>query len=74
MCSCIQQAGFKLSPKKCQTALQEAAFLRPHVLPEGLRDLCSFLGLTSYYQNFMKKFSAITTPLNSLLEKAIPWK
>ena len=36
-------------------------------IPETEKELCSFLGLTSYYQRYIKGFSVIAKPLNNLL-------
>jgi RNase H-like domain found in reverse transcriptase len=42
--------------------------------PTTIRQLRGFLGLASYYRKFIKNFSSIARPLNSLLEKDTPFE
>ncbi|KAL3887802.1 hypothetical protein ACJMK2_000195 [Sinanodonta woodiana] len=42
--------------------------------PKTVRDLRSFLGLCNYYRRFLKNYSNIRTPLNSLLKKYVQFQ
>ena len=50
-----------MDPKKIE-AMQDW----PH--PKTLKILCGFLGLTSYYHNFVKNYGKIAVPLTVLLK------
>jgi hypothetical protein len=42
-------------------------------IPATLTQLRSFVGLTGFYRRFMRDFSTITTPLNDLTKKGVPF-
>jgi hypothetical protein len=41
------------------------------VVPQTVKEVCSFLGLAGYYWRFIENFSKIAKPLTSLLEKGV---
>ena len=43
-------------------------------MPDNVSSLRSFLGLVSYYRQFMGNLSTIAHPLNCLLEKSASWR
>jgi hypothetical protein len=57
----VGKAGVRVDPKNI-----EAMQAWPH--PKTLKILHGFLGLTGYYQNFMKNYGKIVTPLTVLLK------
>ncbi|PKI56557.1 hypothetical protein CRG98_023083 [Punica granatum] len=42
--------------------------------PTKVTDSCSFIGLTNYYQRFIKGYSSIIVPLMDMLKKGRVWK
>ena len=64
----ITPQGLKPNPK-----LVEA--IREFPAPQNLKQLCQFLGLSSYYRRFIPKFAKVVQPLNRLIKKdaAFEW-
>ena len=58
----ISGKGISVDPRKVETIKNWSA-------PTNVSEVCSFLGLASYYRKFVEKFSAIATPLTALLHK-----
>jgi hypothetical protein len=63
----VSKDGVRVDPKKIEV-MQDW----PH--PKNLKILRGFLGLTSYYQNFVQNFGKLATPLTALLKNnAFTW-
>lgn len=58
----ISGDGVQTDPKKVETVKQWP-------VPQIIKDLRSFLGLTGYYRRFIKDYAAICRPLHDLLKK-----
>jgi hypothetical protein len=58
----ILNGGISVDPSKVQDVLSWKT-------PTSIGDIRSFLGLTGYYQRFIKGFSKISKPMTELLEK-----
>lgn len=56
----IGRFGIKTNPKKVQAIVD-----RP--IPENLKELRSFLGMSGYYRRFIRDYSKLAKPLTSLL-------
>jgi hypothetical protein len=41
--------------------------------PKTVKDICKFLGFCNFYRRFIRGFSHIAKPLNSLLKKDVKW-
>jgi hypothetical protein len=41
--------------------------------PKMVKDICKFLGFCNFYRRFIRGFSHIAKPLNSLLKKDVKW-
>ena len=65
--SIISHEGVKVDPNKIKS-IKEGKF------PTTIKQLRGFLGLTGYYQKFVKNYGRIATPLTTLLKKdAFSW-
>jgi hypothetical protein len=60
----ISKEGIAVDPGKVNDVLD-------WVVPQTVKEVCSFLGLAGYYQRFIENFSKIAKPLTSLLEKGV---
>jgi hypothetical protein len=47
--------------------------IKSWLIPTALTQLRSFLDLAVFYRRFMRDFSTITTPLNDLIKKGVPF-
>lgn len=62
----ISENGVKTDPSKVEV-------IKNLKSPICLKELRSFLGLTSYYRKFIKDYSEIAQPLYVLTKKNVPW-
>ena len=62
----ISQQGVQMDPEKVRIIMEMP---RPNSVP----DIKSFLGMASYYRNFVENFSKIAQPLNKLTPKDEPF-
>ena len=81
----LREANVKLNPKKCSFVKQRIEYLGHVVTPEAIfpdpskvgvvknfpTPAKSFLGLANYYRPFIKGFSEIASPLNTLTKKDV---
>ena len=56
----VSDKGIQTNPKKV-----EAIWKWP--IPVNITDVCSFLGFTNYYHNFIGKYAKVTKPLYKLI-------
>ena len=63
----VSACGIEPLPEACQSVWE---FPRPSTL----RDVRSFLGLTSYYRRFIPQYSKKSKPLTNLTRKDVPFK
>ena len=54
--------------------LVKIAGIKDWKTPEKVKDICSFLGFCNFYCTFIKGFSSIAWPLNTLTKKDQMWK
>ena len=43
-------------------------------VPKNVNNVCSFLGLASYYRAFIQNFALIASPLTCLLKNIVPFQ
>ena len=81
----IQFLGHIVSKEGISTCPEKVHAVQEWPIPKTINDLRSFLGFVGYYRKFIKGFSQIAKPLNSLLEgyvnnkrakkvQTIPWQ
>jgi hypothetical protein len=58
--------GTAVSPDKVESIVN-------YPIPASVKQLCSFLGLVSWYGRFIQNSSQIVSPLTKLLKKGTPW-
>jgi len=58
----VSAQGIATDPKKIETVIQWP-------VPTSVKEVKSFLGLTSYYRRFVKDYASIATPLHALTKK-----
>ena len=59
--------GIQMDPAKVTTILEWRS-------PLTLKDLQRFLGFANFYRRFIRDFSKITAPLNTLMRKGVTWR
>ena len=62
----VTAEGIRCDPSKIEQ-------VRTWPTPKNTNELRSFLGLASYYRRFIKDFSHIASPLNTMLGKDVPF-
>ena len=63
----VSQEGVKVDPNKIKA-------IKEWKVPKTIKKSQGFLRLTGYYQNFVKNYGRIATPLTTLLKKdAFSW-
>ena len=60
----ISEEGIRVDPKKIEVIIE----WKPS---SNVTEVCSFLGLASYYRRFIKGFSMTATPMKRLLQKNV---
>ena len=63
----ISKEGICMDPEKLQ-------IIKEWPIPTSLYKLRSFIGMCSYYQHFIEKFSIIASPLHDLTKKKVQFK
>ena len=61
--------GHKVSEKGIETDPQKIVAIEEWPVPTNVHEIHSFIGLCSYYRNFIRDFSEIAEPLHKLTRK-----
>ena len=59
----VSRGGIQADPEKTQVMVS-------HPVPNDIKELRQFLGLTNYYRRFIKDYSKIAEPLHKLTRKS----
>ncbi|GBG78872.1 hypothetical protein CBR_g28587 [Chara braunii] len=65
--------GHRLSAKGLEPEATKVEVIRKWPQPAKVREMCTFLGLASYYRKFVPKFYVIAHPLSRLTSKNIAY-
>ena len=65
--------GHVISERGVEVQEEKISVVRDWPVPRNITELRSFLGLCSYYRQFVKSFSDIAAPLHRLQQKDVPF-
>jgi hypothetical protein len=72
--SSVLYLGYQVSKDGVSTNLEKIKIVQEWPVPRNVRDVRSFIGLTSYYRKFVKGFADIARPLHKLMSKNAVFK
>ncbi|GBG90761.1 hypothetical protein CBR_g51267 [Chara braunii] len=70
----ILYLGHEISAEGLKPDDAKVASIRDWPRPQSVTEMRSFLGMTGYYRNFVKKYSIIVAPLTDLTRLDTPWE
>lgn len=70
----IQFLGYRITENCITPASHNVEAIKSYPVPKNFKDVQSFLGLTSYFRRFIKKFSLLAKPLYDLLKRETNFK
>jgi hypothetical protein len=70
----IEYLGMIIRPGEVCMDPGKVSAVRDWPTPMTLRDVCTFIGFSNFYQRFIKDFSSIARPLHDLTKKDVPWQ
>ncbi len=70
----VKYLGLIIAPGSIGMDPEKVKAITSWRIPSCIKDVQRFLGFANFYRRFIKDFSKICTPLNSLLRKGIAWK
>ena len=69
----VDYLGFEVSPRRIQASPEKVRAIIEWPRPKSVHDVHSFLGLESYYKQFMRGFSEMARPLAALMRAGVQW-
>ena len=70
----VEYLGFDVSERGVQPSPEKVRTVVEWPQPQSVKDIRSFLGLTSFYRRFIRNFSLKARPLTDLTKDGISWK
>lgn len=70
----VQYLGYKISERGISPTDSGVEAVANFPLPKGVKEIQSFIGLSSYFRKFIEGFSTIAKPLYDLLRKDVLFK
>ncbi|GBG73818.1 hypothetical protein CBR_g17156 [Chara braunii] len=70
----ILYLGHEISAEGLKPDDAKVASIRDRPRPQSVTEMRSFLGMTGYYRNFVKKYSIVAAPLTDLTRLDTPWE
>ena len=69
----VTHLGFRYSAEGIKPSEDKTKIIAEWPVPKNTKELRSFLGLANFYRNFVPGFANISSPLNDLTSKRIPF-
>ena len=69
----VDYLGFEVSPRGIQASSDKVKAIIEWPRPKSVHDVCSFLGLSSYYRQFVRGFSQMACLLIALMRAGVEW-
>ena len=69
----VEYLGFEVGPRGIQASLEKVRAIIEWPRPKSVHDVCSFLGLASYYRRFVRGFSEMACPLTVMMGARVEW-
>ena len=65
----VEHLGHVITPDGLKPNPKQVSTIQDYPAPESVSQVCQFLGMTSYYRQFIDGFATIASPLHSLTKK-----
>ena len=69
----IEFLGVVIGPNGIEIEREKVNGVLSWLEPKNVKDVRKFLGLANYYQRFIKDFSQVARPINTLMRKDVKW-
>ena len=69
----IEFLGVVIGPNGIEIKKEKVNRVLSWLEPKNIKDIRKFLGLANYYQRFIKDFSQVARPINTLMRKDVKW-
>jgi len=66
--------GVVIGPSRIEMEKEKVDGVLSWPEPRNVKDIRKFLGLTNYYQRFIKNFAQVARPMNVLMRKDVKWR
>jgi len=70
----VTYLGHRIKDQGVKPDPQNVKCVQKFPVPQNVKEIKSFLGLSGYYRRFIQNYGQIAKPLTSLLKKDIPYR